>query len=163
MEYEQICELQKRVSAECLASCAVEVMPISFWFYRGNAVNLISDNSEWGISVLLSSSCLNLPAKLSPQDVSVGDGAGAKTDFRVHIALSMCRYFVVPELENLLSGYYIYFFVVEGMKLWMSRMQLLHGMRCMLSSKIEVRSGRCFFHCTITLGQSHRKTRAVGP
>ncbi|KAG5630326.1 hypothetical protein H5410_002043, partial [Solanum commersonii] len=39
---------------------------------RGNAVNLISDNSEWGISVLLSSSCLNLPAKsYQPQDVAL--------------------------------------------------------------------------------------------
>ncbi|KAK6803068.1 hypothetical protein RDI58_000852 [Solanum bulbocastanum] len=64
MEYEQICELQKRVSAECLASCAVEfefAVDSHFCLFleaskdflfrlcqslsgstRGNAVNLVS-------------------------------------------------------------------------------------------------------------------------
>ena len=65
------------------------------------------------------------------------DGAVEKIDFRVHIALSLCNYIVAPVLEILLSGYYIYLVVEGAMKLCMSRMQLLHAMRCMLSCKIE--------------------------
>lgn len=67
-------------------------------------------------------------------DSMFSDGAGATNQFQGTLVLSLFKYFIAPELENLVSEIYIYIFscwsCYEIVALWSSRLQLLHGMRC---------------------------------